>query len=273
LSRLNSTVVSVTESVEAYRFSEMAEAIYHFMWDDLCDWYLEIAKHRIGAGQDTPKAIVAHCLDVLLRLLHPICPFITEAIWARLNELVPARGPGGAVGEPVLARAMWPRAEAAAINEQAVQHFAMITDLIRQCRNIRTNHNVPPADRVNAIVDASGDASRVVSDNIELIKAQAGLGDITIGDADTAQPSGSGAVTGGGVRIFLLDVIDASAEITRLTKQAETLEKGIAGIEGKLGNENFVSRAPAEVVEKERQRLEGLKRDLQTVREALDAVS
>jgi valyl-tRNA synthetase len=272
LSRLNSTVASVTASVEAFKFSEMADAIYHFMWDDLCDWYLEIAKYRIGAGQDTPKAIVAHCLDVLLRLLHPICPFITEAIWARLNELVPTRGPGGAAGEPVLARAAWPRAEAAAINEQAEQQFAMICDLIRQCRNIRTNHNVPPIDRINAIVDASGDASRVVSDNIELIKAQAGLGEITIGDAETAQPSGSGAVTGGGVRIFLLDVIDASAEIARLTKQAETLEKGIAGIEGKLGNENFVSRAPAEVVEKERQRLEGLKRDLQTVKEALDAV-
>ena len=149
----------------------------------------------------------------------------------------------------------------------------MLTDLIRQCRNIRTKHNVAPVDRVNAIVDASGDDSRVVSDSIDLIKALAGLGDITIGHADTAQPSGSGAVTGGGVRIFLLDVIDASAEIARLEKQAETLEKGIAGIEGKLGNENFVSRAPQAVVEKERQRLEGLKRDLQTIREAIDAVS
>jgi len=273
LSRLNSTVASVTSAVESFRFSEMADAVYHFMWDDLCDWYLEIAKHRIAAGQDAPKAIVAHCLDVLLRMLHPICPFITEAIWARLNELVPARGPGGAAGEPVLAQAIWPRADAAAINPLAEQQFDMLTDLIRQCRNIRTKHNVPPADKVNAVVDVSGDESRVVGDNIELIKAQAGLGEITPGDAETAQPSGSGAATGGGVRIFLLDVIDASAEIARLAKQAETLEKGIAGIEGKLGNENFVSRAPAEVVEKERQRLEGLKRDLRTVREAVDAVS
>ena len=272
LSRLNSTVASVTSAVESFRFNEMAEAIYHFMWDDLCDWYLEIAKVRIAAGQDTPKAIVAHCLDVVLRLLHPICPFITEAIWGQLNELVPTRGPGAAEGEPVLARALWPRADAAAINEPAEQKFAMLTDLIRQCRNIRTKHNVAPVDPVDAIVDASGDASRVVSENIALIKAQAGLGEITIGDARTAQPPNSAAVTGGGVRIFLLDVIDASAEIARLTKQAETLEKGIAGIEGKLGNENFVKRAPTEVVEKERQRLDALRRDLQTVQEALAAV-
>ncbi|MBT3200549.1 MAG: valine--tRNA ligase [Phycisphaerales bacterium] len=272
LSRLNSTIASVTAAVEAFKYSEMAEAIYHFMWDDLCNWYLEIAKFRIGAGQDTPKAIVAHCLDVLLRLLHPICPFITEAIWAQLNELVPMRGPGGSTGEPVLARAAWPRADAAAINEPVEQQFEMLTDLIRQCRNIRTKHAVAPSDRINAIVDASGDESRTVSENIELIKAQAGLGEITVGDAETAQPSGSGAVTGGGVRIFLLDVIDASAEIARLTKQAETLQKGIAGIQGKLGNENFVSKAPAELVEKERQRMEGLQRDLQTVQEALEAV-
>ncbi|MBL7222026.1 MAG: valine--tRNA ligase [Phycisphaerae bacterium] len=273
LSRMNSTVAEVTSAVESFRFNEMAEAIYHFMWDDLCDWYLEIAKTRIAGGQDTPKAIAAHCLDVVLRLLHPICPFITEAIWKQLNELVPTRGPGAAAGEPVLARALWPRADAAVISEPAEQKFAMLTDLIRQCRNIRTRHNVPPANRVNAILDASGDSSRTVSENIALIEAQAGLGEITIGDAATAQPPNSAAVTGGGVRIFLLDVIDASAEIARLTKQAETLEKGIAGIEGKLGNENFVKRAKPEVVEGERQRLESLKRDLQTVQQALAAVS
>ena len=273
LSRLNSTVASVTSAVESFRFNEMADAIYHFVWDDLCDWYLEIAKVRISGGQDTPKAIVAHCLDVVLRLLHPICPFITEAIWGRLNELVPTRGPGDVAGEPVLARALWPRADAAAISEPAEQQFAMLTDLIRQCRNIRTKHNVPPSQAVDAIVDASSDTARVVIENIALVEAQAGLGEVTFGDAATAQPSNSAAVTGGGVRIFLLDVIDTSAEIARLTKQAETLEKGIAGIEGKLGNENFVKRAPAEVVEGERVRLESLRRDLQTVREALAAVS
>jgi len=273
LSRLNSTVATVTASIEGFKFSEMAESIYHFMWDDLCDWYLEIAKTRIADGQDTPKAVVAYCLDVLLRLLHPVCPFITEAIWARLNELVPTRGPGEGACESVLARALWPRADAAVINEPAEQQFAMLTNLIRQCRNIRTRHGVAPADKVNAIIDASGDTSRTVSENIDLIKAQAGLGEISIGDRDTAQPANSGAATGGGVRIFLLDVIDAQAEIARLNKQAETLEKGIKGIEGKLGNENFVSRAPEAVVEKERQRLEGLKRDLQTVKEAIAAVN
>jgi valyl-tRNA synthetase len=209
----------------------------------------------------------------VLRLLHPICPFITEAIWARLNELAPTRGPGDATGESVLARALWPRADAAAISEQAEQQFAMLADLIRQCRNIRTQHNVAPSQMVDAIVDTSADPSRIVSENIALIKAQAALGEITTGDAETVQPPNSAAVTGGGVRIFLLDVIDASAEIARLTKQAETLEKGIAGIEGKLGNENFVTRAKPEVVEGERQRLESLQRDLQTVRQALEAVS
>jgi len=272
LSRLNSTVAEVTTAVESFRFNEMADSIYHFMWDDLCDWYLEIAKARINSEQDTPKAIVAHCLDIVLRLLHPICPFITEAIWGKLNELVPVRGPGGMAAEPVLARALWPRADAAAVNKPAEEQFALLTDLIRECRNVRTKHNVAPGALVGAVVDASGDSSRVVTENLELIRSQAGLGEVTVGDAETAQPSGSAAVTGGGVRIFLLNVIDTAAELDRLTKQAETLGNGIAGIEAKLGNENFLSRAPQDVVQRERERLESLERDLQAVQQAIDAL-
>jgi len=272
LSRLNSTVAEVTTAVEAFRFNEMADAVYHFMWDDLCDWYLEIAKARINSGSDAPKAIVAHCLDIVLRLLHPICPFITEAIWTRLNECVPMRGPGAAEAEPVLARALWPRAEAAAISKPVEQQFAVLQDLIRECRNVRTEHNVAPGATVDAVIDASGDSGRLVTENVELIRSQAALGEVSISDGDTTQPSGSAAVTGGGTRIFLLDVIDLAAELARLAKQAETLSNGISGIEAKLGNENFVSRAPEAVVQRERDRLESLQRDFQAVQQAIDAI-
>ncbi len=272
LSRLNTTVREATRALEAYRFNELADMLYHFMWDDFCDWYLEIAKARINAGQDEPKAILSHCLDVLLRLLHPITPFITEAIWQGLNEVAAVRGPGDEPAEPLLARARWPQADAAVISPALEERFGIIQELIRQVRNVRTQHNVQPGKRVSASAEAEGAMAELLDANVDLLKSLAQLDEVAIHRQAIARPPGAAAVTAGGIKLYVLDIIDRDAELTRLQKQAETLGRGIAGIEAKLGNETFLAKAPPEVVDGERRRLAALQTDLEALGKSLESL-
>jgi len=272
LSRLNSTVRDVTGAIEAFRFNELGERLYHFMWDDLCDWYLEIAKARIAAGREAPKAVLAHCLDVFLRLLHPVAPFITEAIWQHLNQAAPLRGPGDEPAEAMLVTAQWPYADAAAISPATEEEFALLQDIVRQVRNVRTQHNVPPKRTVEAAVEARGLAAGLIADNLDLLKSQAGIGEIAIEESLASPPANAAAITVGGAKVYVLDIIDVEAERARLDKQAETLRKGIRGIEGKLANENFLTKAPADLVQRERDRLGKLQEELAAVEQSLESL-
>ena len=272
LSRLNATIRDATAAIEEYRFNELADTLYHFMWDDLCDWYLEIAKARINAGQAAPKAILAACLDMTLRLLHPVVPFITEAIWQRLNQAAPVRGSGDQKAPPILAQAQWPRANAECIAPPAEQDFALLQDLVRQIRNARTEHNVPPGRKADVLVEACGRQAQLISDNAALMAGLANLGQVRVVDEAAGPPAGAAALMAAGVRLFVLGIIDPRAEIHRLGKQKATLDRGIAGIEGKLANAGFLAKAPAQVVAAERQRLEALRRDLEAVEAALAAL-
>jgi len=270
LSRLNATVRDVTAAMEAYRFNEVADTLYHFMWDDLCDWYLEIAKFRINAGQDVPKTVLAHCLDILLRLLHPVTPFITEAIWRQLNATAPHRCPGDATPEEMLVRAAWPRADGAMIDETAEREFASLQEIIRRIRDIRSRHNVPTSHKVRLAVEA--DAGGIIHDNADLLKSLARVGEMSFGVEAGPPPAGTAAVVVGGTRLHVLDIVDTKAESTRLTRQADKLARGISAIEAKLASDGFSAKAPPEVVQRERQRLEKLRGDLARVEESLNAL-
>jgi len=272
LSRLHTAVRDATAAVESFRFNELADGLYHFMWDDLCDWYLEIAKGRIAAGEQAPKAVLACCLDTFLRLLHPVAPFITEAIWQKLNEVCPVRGPGDEPAEKLLVTARWPMAEAAMIRPADEQRFALLQELIRGARNARTEHGVPPRQALDAAVEADGAAAELIAENLHLLRSQAVLGGVTVSAHLAAPPADAAAVAAGGVKLYVLGVIDRAAERARLGKQADGLRKGIAGAEAKLGNANFVARAPGEVVQRERDRLERLRADLSAVEKALAAL-
>jgi len=272
LSRLNGCIREASGAIEQYRFNELADVLYHFTWDDFCDWYVEIAKARTGAGDQTPRAILAHCIDTILRLLHPIMPFITEAIWARLGEVAPIRGPGDEQAKDLLATARWPRADAAAIDPAAERDFDLMRALIRSVRDARRQHNVPPAATPDAALVAAGDQARVVLDNVELLRSQARLGQIAVDAPAGGPPPNSAAVAVGGVKLYVRDIVDVQAERARLTRQAETLAKGIRSIEGKLDNPGFLKKAPPEVVQRERERLAALTADLDAVRKSLDAL-
>jgi valyl-tRNA synthetase len=273
LSRLNATIRDATAALEAYRFNELADTLYHFLWDDFCDWYVEIAKARIIAGQTVPKAILAHCLDGALRMLHPVAPFITEAIWRRLNDIAPTRGPGDTEAEPMLVRAQWPQADGASIDGDAEQRFSLLSNLIRSVRNVRMQHNVAPAMKLDLLIETDDPAAKVLEDGAELMKSLAQAGQVTISRTPVSPPADAAAVPAAGVKLYVLGIIDRSAELERLTKQRDTLGRGIRAIESKLGNEQFLARAPADLVQKERQRLESLKTDLAAVEKSLAALA
>jgi len=274
LSRLNATVRDATACLDEYRFNELADAVYHFMWDDLCDWYLEIAKFRISRQRDTtPRAVLAYCLDVLLRLLHPLTPFITEAIWAKLNEVCPVRGPGGREAEAMLITAQWPRADADMIDPAAEEKFSLYRQSVRGARNIRKEHNVPSDRSLDIVPSDAGRAGAIVIEYGDLFGFQSVNVVVQSPVAAEAAPDDAVAYSVGETSFFVLGATNRQAEIGRLTKRRQTLAKGIDAIEAKLRNDNFLTRAPGDVVRRERERLAGLQRDLEAVEESLKKLS
>ena len=269
LSRLTATVAEVTGNLNAYRFNDVAQSLYHFTWDDFCDWYVEVAKGRIRAGDDSPKPVLAHCLDTILRLLHPVAPFITEAIWQRLNAAVPSRGPGGQAAPELLMTAEWPAEQPARADTEAERGFAVLQEIVRGIRNARNQQNVPPSQPVDAIFCAEGEAATAIEANVPLLKHLANLGEVTVSREAVEPPADASALTAAGVQAYLLGVVDRQAEVHRLTKQQATLLKGIRGIQGKLGNESFLTKAPDNVVQRERQRLAQLQDELKSVENLL----
>ncbi len=275
LSRCSSAVQNATEAIKQYQFNELADGLYHFMWDDFCDWYVEIAKSRINAGETAPKAILAHVLDTLLRLLHPIVPFITEAIWRRLNEITPARGPENKTAEQLLVRAPWPQADSGKIDSTVDEKFAFLQELIRSVRNIRRQHNVDSGKKLGLIISDEKNDNGVrefFAAAEDVIKSQAEVDKIDIVTDKEINNLGADAamINFRGISAAVLGAVDIEAEIARLNKQRQKLSKAMTASEGKLSNEQFVSKAPKEVVRRERERLESIKTDLRGVENSLE---
>jgi len=272
LSRLHATIRDATAALEAFRFNELASILYRFTWDDFCDWYLEIAKSRINAGQAGPKAVVAHVLDGLLRLLHPVIPFITEAVWAHLNDAAAQRGMMDEAAEDQLLTAAWPRAQAEMIDAQAEQQFDVLRELIRGVRQVRTAHNAPPSRRLAVTVDADGAMAALIETNAALVRSQANLSELVIRGGAAKPDDRAATVVAAGVTAYVADVVDVAAERRRLQKERQTVARGIAAAEGKLTNEKFLANAPAAVVESERKRLAEMQARLEAVDQALAAL-
>ncbi len=268
LSRLNRTIQETTGDIEHYRFKEYADTLYHFMWDDFCDWYLEIAKIRIQAGDDRPRAVLLTCLDALLRLMHPIMPFVTEELWRHLNTAVPDRSPEE---EPHLIRAAWPTFDGNAVDADAEAAFGVIADAVKEIRNARKYNNIPPGKQIHAIteLDQHHPESRSIASNTRLLETMAGLEEMEISYKRVIRPSDAAVIPIGPNRIYLLDIIDTAAEKERLEKEIDKLTRGIRAARSKLDNDNFINKAPADVVDRERRRLQQMEQELQAAEEAL----
>jgi valyl-tRNA synthetase len=250
IARCDATVIAATDAYERYRFNDAANAIYHFIWSDLADWYIEQIKPRLYgdvAGGDVARAVVAATFDVALRLLHPIMPFVTESLWQRL----PSRP-----AEASISRAPWPRPDRRAEDPAALRDFGLVQELVGAIRSIRADYGVQPGQAIRAtIAGASSLGTQAFNAERTTIMRLAKLSTLELGGASREQGATAVLSDGSSVLVPLGDAIDLDRECERLKGEHDRLGQLIDGQHGKLANEQFVSRAPAAVVERERQKL------------------
>jgi valyl-tRNA synthetase len=250
IARCDATIREATEAYERFRLNDAAAAVYRFLWSDLADWYIELIKPRLYGdvpGGDVARAIALKTFDVALRLLHPIMPFITEALWQR----IPGRREGS-----WLAVAPWPTPDNRATDAAAVRQFGLVQELVGAIRQIRAEYDVQPGKTVRAMVQHPGAGTRdAVTAEAGTVRRLARLSDLTFDDASEGVGGYAVLSDGTGVFVPLGDAIDVARECERLGTELARLEQLIASQEKKLGNEQFVSRAPAAVVENERTKL------------------
>jgi valyl-tRNA synthetase len=274
LARLADTIADVTELLEDFKFNEPLTAIYKFFWNDLCDWYLEWIKPRMRDPQQRhiPQNILAVAMDQTLRLLHPFVPFITEGIFKKLNELVPERKLAGLI-EPQSSAAMviaqWPQRIDTLENPDVEEKIAIIQSVIRAIREIRNQYTIAPSKELEASANIGNSTAVILNENADLICNLAGLSSFYAG-AEAEKPHKAAATIVDEIQVYVHEVIDPAAERTRLEKQKAQIVGFIKPIEGKLQNENFVSRAKPEVVMASREKLKELQEQLAVVEKHIE---
>lgn len=277
LSRLATTTKLVSEAIGNYQYSEAARAAYDFAWDEFCSYYVEMAKPRLQDPQlkAATQQVLAHTLDQLLRLLQPMIPFITEAIWQQLARFGQVRTLAGiAEDQPWLMKSTWPSVNAEHQDSQIEQQFSRFVAVLGALREIRSRQNLPPKEEVTFTVACDPTTKTLLEPMEPFFKALARAQCIGLGSGFSAPDMPAQMVVDGmEVTLDLGKFIDVEAEIDRNQKLEANLVKQIAGKQGKLANESFVSRAPAEVVAKERESLLALQQQLESVRDALTKLS
>jgi valyl-tRNA synthetase len=272
LSRVNGVTREVTDSLERYRLHEAAAGVYRFFWSEFCDWYLELVKPRLydeasAAARDVARAVLREVLDRSLRLLHPIMPFITEELWLRLP---------GRAAESVMV-APWVEPAPDWDDPEAESQMSMLQELLGAVRNIRSEYNVERGRQVDVEVRGADDALKAaLAAEGESARKLGGIAELRLDGG--ARPAGVGAtaVLTSGAEVFvpLEGLIDLDRERARLEKQAKELEQLVERSERRLASEDFVRKAPAQVVEQAREKLRGLREQLERVtekRKALEA--
>ncbi len=258
IARCDAMVRDATANYEKFRLNEAASAVYHFVWSDLADWYLEQAKPRLYGsepGGDVARAVIGRTFEVALAVLHPIMPFVTEALWRRF----PGRG-----AQETLVTAPWPRPDRRAPDPAAEREFALVQELVGAIRQIRAEYGVEPGKTVNVRVSVERPAFRAEAGTIRRL---AKLGTLAYG-TPLAEP-GANAVLSDGTALYIAlgELVDLRKECERLGAESTRLGQLIEGQRKKLGNEQFTSRAPANVVQHERDKLASLEQQLQVLTE------
>ena len=266
ISRLQRLEADVERGFADYRFDNIANAIYHFVWDEYCDWYVELAKVQLQLGtaaqQLGTRRTLIRVLETVLRLAHPIIPYITEELWQKVSVVAGKRDPNTDTSVCVQP---YPRSDATAIDDAAEAQIAELKAQVEAVRALRGEMNLSPAQRVPLI--AKGDPA-VLAHNAEYLKALARLSEVQIVDA--LPDLGAPVQIVGTTELMLHVEIDVEAERARLGKEVQRLEGEIAKAQGKLSNESFVQRAPAHVVEQEKARVAQFSETLARVREQLE---
>src|SRR2546425_3395980 len=247
LSRAQATIREATAALEQFRLDEAAKRCFEFVWNELADWYVEAVKPRMAGGQaETPQAVLAYCLDAALRLLHPVVPFISEELWQKL--------PGRTAGE-LLATAQWPAPKPEFEDPRADQEFGRVKTAIEHIRSIRAEYRVAPKTKLRATIVARGnDKATIFDGERDTIVRLAQLESLALDGVP--QGVGAHAVFGDGseVVVALEGAVDVRNECRRLSEEKDRLEKQLESLAARLTNQSFVSRAPQDVVAKEREK-------------------
>jgi len=256
LAEFNQTVKAYREALDNFRFDIAAGILYEFTWNQFCDWYLELTKPVMNGGSEAElrgtRNTLVNVLEGLLRLAHPIIPFITETIWQRVKVLK------GIDADTIMLQP-FPAYDAAQVDAAALADTEWLKQAIIAVRNIRAEMNIAPGKPLELLLrGCSADAARRVNENLNFLKTLARLESITVLSADDKGPvSVTKIIDGAELLIPMAGLIDKAAELDRLAKEVAKVEQEIARIESKLSNEGFVARAPEAVVAKEREKIEG----------------
>ncbi|HBP40980.1 MAG TPA: valine--tRNA ligase [Halomonas sp.] len=259
ISQLQKTETQVTKAMDEYRFDHASQALYEFVWNEYCDWYLELSKPVLWdenasaeAKRGTRRTLV-RVLETILRLAHPMMPYISEEIWQRV---APLAGTFVGDGASIMLQA-WPEADESKIDEQATRDIEWLKGVIIAVRNIRAEMNIAPGKPLDVLLTKgkSEDAERLESNRHFLAKLAKLESATWLSNPDDAPLSATQLVGDMEVLVPMADLIDKDAELKRLAKEIDKQDKLIGGIEKKLGNEGFIAKAPEAVVEKERGKL------------------
>ena len=275
ISKLQLAEKQVAEALDTYRLDLATQAIYEFVWNEYCDWYLELSKPILfdktegsEARKKGTRRTLIRVLETILRLTHPLMPFITEEIWQKIKPLA------GATGETIM-HACYPVANDSKIDQQALKDVEWLQTVILGVRNIRGEMNISPAKDLNILFkNGSADDQQRLQANQQFLKKLTSLESVTWLNAGDPEPMSATALVGQmEILVPMAGIIDKDAEIARLTKESNKLQQDIERTEAKLGNAAFVQKAPAEVVETERKRVNENKLAVEKLREQIQKIS
>ena len=278
VSRLNRVVSQVDSHMREYQFGEAQRVVHDFLWNEYCDWYIEMSKIRLRSETSpSPLVVLAHVLEKTLRLLHPFLPFVTEEIWSRLTTALPdvADPPEAAMVAP------YPVSDPSRYDPGAEREVESVVELVRAARNLRAEFRIQNSERLAAQLALPNGSALVFEDSMAFIQSQARI-DLEVTSVDSnpggAAPQGSAnqavqVLDIGTLAVSLGDLVDLAAETERLRAELADLRKYHSRVSGNLTNQNFVSRAPEEVVERERDRLSSTAARIDRLSEILDRLS
>jgi valyl-tRNA synthetase len=269
--RLQETIESTRTAIDSFRFDLATQALYDFVWNEFCDWYLELSKPLLE--QDNPsiqagaRYTLVHVLDAVLRLLHPMIPFITEEIWQKLKDLIDAK-------QPSIMLMPYPQVDSTWSDPTSIQDMAWVQSFILALRNIRGEINIAPKLPLKVLIKQSNqnDQQRYALHQ-SLINKLANLSEVSFVEPDQTVPQSAGAVLGH-LELFvpLEGLIDTEAEKARLGKQIEKLNKELMMLTGKHSNQNYLAKAPQEIIEKEKIRVDELKATMDKLNSQIGAL-
>ncbi|MCR8923287.1 valine--tRNA ligase [Dasania sp. GY-MA-18] len=272
-SELQKVEKAVADGINSYRLDLASQALYDFIWNEYCSWYLELSKpvlwddNASAAQKKGTRRTLIRVLETVLRLAHPLMPFITEEIWQRIKPLA------GVEGETIMLAA-YPEADASKIDTQAEADIAWLKGVIIGIRNIRGEMNISPAKALPVFIkNGSADDQRCLKDNEQFLKTLAKLEQITwLNPGDDAPMSATAIVGGMEILVPMAGLIDKEAEISRLNKEIDKLAKELARISGKLSNPKFVDKAPADVVAKEKEKQAAQQQSMDKLEQQLQSI-